>query len=107
MNKKNIATGVVILAALIGLATLAAILIYTVQNETHHTGLDPYLALVVFAPVAVIGIAHLALVRSAGAARWCALLTFVIGIAGVGLLVYLDQSNTLLQYEVWCERGMP
>ena len=107
MNKKDIATGVVIFAALAGLAAITAIVIYTVQNDSGHTGFNPYLALAMFVPVAVVGILHLAILRSSGAARLFAIFAIVIGIAGVGLLIYLDQSNTLVQYEVWCERGMP
>ncbi len=107
MNKKNIATGVVILAALAGLAAIATIVVFTAQNDSGHTSVNPYLALALFVPVAVAGILHLTFLRSSGAARWCAILAVVIAIAGTGLLIYLDQSNMLLQYDVWCERGMP
>ncbi len=105
--KSNIATGVVLLATLAGLAAIVGILVYAFQNDSGHTSFDPYAALVVFVPVALAGILRLVLQRSNTAARWCALCAVLIGIAGVALLVFLDQSNTLLQYEVWIQRGMP
>jgi|TARA_B100000959_G_C14994041_1_gene629320 peptidoglycan/LPS O-acetylase OafA/YrhL len=105
--KTNMATGVVLLATLTGLAAIVGILIYAFQNDSGHTGFDPYTTLVVFVPVVLAGILRLVMQRGNTAARWCALCAVLVGITGVVLLVYLDQSNTLLQYEVWIQRGMP
>ncbi len=107
MSQKKIATGAVVLAALAGLAAIAAILVYARRNGSGHTGMSPYVALALFVPVVVAGALHLTLLRGSGAAKWCGVCAILVGIAGVGLLVYLDQSNTLVQYEVWIERGMP
>jgi len=107
VNLKNIATGGVILSAFSGLAVIAAILVYVIMNDSGHTGLNPYSALMVFGPVTIAGILHLSFIRCCGIARWCSILAIVVGIMGSGLLVYLDHSNTLLQYEVWIQRGMP
>jgi hypothetical protein len=107
VNLKNIATGGVILSTFSGLAVIAAILVYVIMNDSGHTGLNPYSALMVFGPVTIAGILHLSFIRCGGIARWCSILAVVVGIMGSGLLVYLDHSNTLLQYEVWIQRGMP
>ena len=107
VNLKNIATGGVILSAFSGLAVIAAILVYVIMNDSGHTGFNPYSALMVFGPVTTAGILHLSFIRCGGIARRCSILAVVVGIMGSGLLVYLDQSNTLLQYEIWIQRGMP
>lgn len=106
-SKKVLASGVLTLSFTAGLVTVGFLLTYTIQNDSGHTGLDPYHALAVFVPVSIIGLIHLAVVRPFGSAGWLAASAFVVGLFGVAFLVYLDRSNTLLQYEVWIDRGMP
>ena len=107
MSRKNLAFGALVLSVFAGFLMTGTLVIYTVQNDSGHTGIDPYRSLAVFVPVAIIGLIHLAVVRSPGHHRWLAASAFTIGLLGVVFLVYLDRSNTLLQYEVWIERGMP
>ena len=107
MSRKNLAFWALVLSVFAGFLMTGALVIYTVENDSGHTGIDPYRLLVVFVPVAIIGLIHLAAVRSPGHHRWLAVSAFTIGLLGVVFLVYLDRSNTLLQYEVWIERGMP
>ena len=95
------------LSVFTGFFMTGALVIYTIYNDSGHTGIDPYRLLVVFVPVAIIGLIHLCVVRSPGHHRWLAASAFTIGLLGAVFLVFLDRSNTLLQYEVWIERGMP
>ena len=81
------ATGGVILSVFFGLTVIAAILVYANVNGSGHTAFNPYSALMVFGPVTIV-------------------VGVVVGVIGSGLLVYLDRSNTLLQYEIWIQRGM-
>tara|TARA_B100000959_G_C14828407_1_gene560819 strand:- start:543 stop:872 length:330 start_codon:yes stop_codon:yes gene_type:complete len=106
MSLKNMATGGVILSVFFGLTVIAAILVYANVNGSGHTAFNPYSALMVFGPVTIVGILHLSLIRCGGIVRWCSILAVVVGVIGSGLLVYLDRSNTLLQYEIWIQRGM-
>lgn len=106
MSLKNMATGGVILSVFFGLTVIAAILVYAIVNDSSHTSFNPYSALMVFGLVTITGILHLSLIRCDGIVRWCSILAVVVGVIGSGLLVYLDRSNTLLQYEIWIQRGM-
>ncbi|MHC4607370.1 MAG: hypothetical protein ACYTAF_10655 [Planctomycetota bacterium] len=86
---------------------ISAILFYCRQNDSGHTGLDPYHALAFFVPLAAAGAAHFVYSLRKGEGKLAGLIALVTGLAGVALLVYLDVSNTLLPYEVWIRRGMP
>jgi hypothetical protein len=92
---------------LAGLVAIATILLYSLQNRSGHCGISPWLSLIVFVPLLLAGI--VGLLRSGGyrSLRTSARLGIAVSLLGVLLLVYLDISNTLLQYEVWIERGMP
>lgn len=97
---------ITVAAAAAALLLSSGIIAYTLDNESGHTGIDPYLALVVFVPAAVTGVIQLALSGSLGLPRWPGLAAVFFSVFGIGLLVYLDVSNTLLQYEVWVSRGL-
>jgi hypothetical protein len=103
----NRAEVVVIVAALAGLASMAVIVAYAIQNESGHTGFSPYLGLAVFIPASAVGLFHIYFFPGSGAARHWAVIALAAGLTGVCLLVYLDLSGTLLEYGVWCDRGMP
>ncbi len=92
-------------AIVVGLVSFGAIVVYTVQNDSGHTGFNPYLALAVFIPVVGAGCAALCLKRRSSV--WPGIVAIGVGCAGVALLVCLDQGNILLEYEVWIDRGMP
>lgn len=107
MSSSTMATVVMISAALVGACTLAGIVTYTIQNDSGHTGVNPYSAMVVFVPVTVTGLVHVLALRRRQTWKWPGTMALAVGLAGVALLIYLDTSNTLLQYEVWLHRGMP
>ena len=90
-----------------GVLTICALLIYAAQNHSGHTGLNPYHALVVFVPLGIAGLVCLLTTPYPGYQKWLAVSAILIGFFGAVFLVYLDQSNTLLPYEVWIDRGMP
>jgi len=94
-------------AAVGGLLALAVIVAYAIHNDSGHTGVDPYWGLVVFLPVTIVGVVHILGARMLGLPRWLGVPAVVVGCAGIAFLVYLDQSNTLLQYEVWISHSMP
>lgn len=106
-TKKNLAKVITAFATFTGIAVIGLLVLYLIQNDSGHTGFDPYLALFAFVPITIVGLAHLLVPRLRLLAGWFATLAIIVGISGMGLLVYLDRSNTLLQYEAWIERGMP
>ena len=74
MSKQTLAAGSLILCVAAGLFIICVLLIYTVENDSGHTGLDFYLALAVFVPVNLTGLIYLAVVRSPGHHRWLSLM---------------------------------
>ncbi len=106
MSKKAM-TVISVAAGVVGLAAVGGIVWYAAQNDSGHTGANPWLALVVFVPAALVGVLHLVARRHRRLPAWPGMAAMVIGCGGVGLLVYLDWSNTLLEYGVWLDRGMP
>ena len=107
MEKKPAHFGFLILCNSVGFLTLCAILAYAAQNHSGHTGLNPYLALAVFVPLGITGLSFLLMIPCPWRHHWLSVSAILIGLFGVMFLVYLDQSNTLLRYEVWIDRGMP
>lgn len=94
-------------AFMIGSAAIVALAAWGFGNTSGHTSIDPALTLIVFLPVLITGLVY----RYAGSdgrrgKLWGTLAVFA-GLAGILLLLYLDWSCTLLQYETWIERGMP
>lgn len=104
---ERLQTGIMMVSSVAGLAAIAGIVSYTLRNDSGHTGFSPYLALGVFIPASLAGLIQLLFFRAPGSAKRWAVLALLTGIAGICLLVYLDLSNTLLEYGVWCRRGMP
>lgn len=72
-------------------------------SDSPHTAFEPWLLLAVFVPGFVIGGTLCAVPSCRDAGLWA----FVASIFGIALLIYLDRSNSLLQYDRWIERGMP
>lgn len=60
---------------------------------------DPWLALLVFVPLFLVGLVRLIFLRNGGARTW-AVLALVLGILGVGLLFYLDHSGRLVHLDM-------
>ena len=105
--KKTATSWLLNLGSFAGLALILAITVYAVQNKSGHTGVNPHLGLALFIPIALAGvICLLASWRSPGV-KWPAIVALLTGMSGIGLLVWLDITNTLLEYGVWIDRGMP
>jgi len=105
MNRKvNIFTGI---ASGLGVVCLSVIVAYSYQNKSGHTGAYPYSALAVFCPLMILGMYNLDSNRGAGAPKRYGWASVVVGFLGIVILVYLDMSNTLLNYGVWADRLGP
>lgn len=107
MNKSKLSVGLIILISLMGIIGIIFLSSYNYINKTNHTSVDPYIALLIFIPVTLIGLIEFLINLKKKSTRWLAIVSILIGLAGILLLIYLDKSNTLLQYEVWIKRGMP
>lgn len=105
--KKSLTAWLLSLSSFAGVALILAIIAYAVKNDSGHTGMNPYLGLWLFIPIALAGIVRLFVFRRAPGAKWLGLASLLAGVLGIGLLVYLDVTDTLLEYEVWNSRGMP
>jgi hypothetical protein len=105
--KYSLTALVPVIAVLSGGTTFIWLIVYTLLNGSGHTSINPYSALTVFVPVATVGIITLLLRRKWKLPLLICIATVAVGCAGILLLVYLDRSNSLLQYEVWLNRGMP
>ncbi len=105
--KKSATTWLLSLCSFAGLTLILAIVVYTAQNGSGHTGMNPYLGLWLFVPIALAGMVRLLVSWRAPGAKWPALASLLTGMLGIGLLAYLDITNTLLEYGVWLDRGMP
>jgi len=88
-------------ASVVGFLAIIAIAWYAIINSSGHTGWEPFTSLVLFVPLAVVGAVSL---KKSGRPAAFAL---GIGLAGISLVVCLDQTNRLVQYERWIKRGMP
>ena len=91
----------------LGVVAIALIAGYAARNSSGHTGWEPFMSLVVFVPLAVVGAVCFTLRhRFAGIAR-ASVCALAVGLAGVALIVTLDRTNRLVQYDRWIHRGMP
>jgi peptidoglycan/LPS O-acetylase OafA/YrhL len=88
-------------AAALGFAAIIAMVAYAASHSSGHTGWEPFTTLWLFIPLAVAGAVSL---KKSGRPAAFAL---GIGLAGISLVVCLDQTNRLVQYERWVKRGMP
>lgn len=96
-----------VLSSILGLILLFAIVFYAAYNDSGHTAVEPYLALALFVPVFLVGAFQFRSSHSRKRPVWPCVFAMVIGMAGICLLIYLDTSNTLVQYDRWIQRGMP
>jgi hypothetical protein len=92
------------IAAVASCLTAAPLLWYLHQNQSNHTAFEPWLLSFVFVPTTIVGIVHLSRTRRV---TLSGAIAFVIGVLGFTLLIYIDQTNRMLQYERWLSRGMP
>ncbi len=94
-------------AAIVGLAAIVAIVVYTIENGSGHTGAHPWDALYVFVPILLVGMCQIVLSRRVGSGSRCGVLAVIIGLVGIVLLIYLDVDGVLLHYDEWAERYAP
>lgn len=92
-----------LLAAVGSLAVFTTLLLYMRGNDSNHTGWEPWLLSIFFAPTGIVGI--VAFLR--GSSRLGALLACCLGFGGIAFLFYIDHFNVMVQYDRWAERGMP
>ena len=87
-----------------GFVLFVALIAYTMSNSSAHTGMDPVWLYMYFIPLGIVGLASISM-------KWVSfklsLVAIIVAILGVGSLLYLDKTNTLLSYDKWIERGMP
>lgn len=89
------------------LLLLAGIVLYTMGNASGHTGWEPFTSLAVFVPAALAGGGMLGFRRSMPEVKRVGAIALAVGLAGIALVVWLDRTNRLVQYERWIRRGMP
>src|SRR5688572_9672573 len=88
-------------SALLGVIAIGLVAGYAARNDSGHTGWEPFTSFILFVPLAVIGAVSLALrTRFSGIARPGAF-ALAVGLAGVVLIVCLDRTNRLVQYDRW------
>lgn len=94
-------------SATLGVVAIALIAGYAARNSAGHTGWEPLTSLGLFVPLAAAGTVCFALRhRFTGIAR-ASVCALAVGLAGVALIVALDRTNRLVQYDRWIQRGMP
>jgi len=91
----------------LGLAAIALILSYTVDNRSGHTGWEPLIALFLYLPLAFVGMLCFALRNRFTGIATASVCAIAVGLIGATLIITLDRTNQLVQYERWLQRGMP
>ena len=91
---------ILLISSILGFIAITVLWLYVFENGTGHTGINPNLLYFIFIPLMLLGLLKRKKDR-------LAMLAIGVAILGVTSLVYLDQTNTLLEYEIWIERGMP
>ena len=86
---------------------IALIVCYAVINGAGHTSWEPLRSLALFVPLAFFGGIGLAARRRTPRLVPASLSALLIGLAGITLIVTLDQTNRLVEYHRWIRRGMP
>ena len=84
----------------LALIIIVALWLYVLKNNSGHTGLNLNWFYLYFIPLTLFGIIKFKKHKMTAA-------SILLGILGAGSLVYLDKTNTLLEYNIWIERGMP
>ena len=86
---------------------VAVIGLYALSNTSGHTGVNLYASYVIFMPAVILGIVIVAVAGFRKQLLLPGIFLFAGGMLGILLVLYLDQSNTLMQYDTWIKRGMP
>jgi len=91
----------------LGVIAITFIAGYAFRSSSGHTGWEPFTSFILFVPLALVGTVCFAMRRRfAGVAR-ASVCALAVGLAGVALIVTLDRTNRLVQYDRWIHRGMP
>jgi hypothetical protein len=91
------------LGALLSAVSLALLVPFVLFHEGNHTSVELWWFAAVFLPTAVLGTRALVVFRF----RWSFLTAMAFGVAGMTYLVYIDQTNQLIPYMTWIQRGAP
>ena len=94
-------------AAALGLVGVAALIGYGLSNPSKHTGWEPFTSFSIFAPLVLSGAAAVLTRRLRPRLFVPGAVAIAVGILGIATVIYLDQTNRLVQYERWIRRGMP
>lgn len=95
------------LSVLLGGSAIVLIVVYATFNSSTHTSWEPFSSLILFVPVSCFGAVSMAIGRRVRGNMLPGACALMIGLAGVGLIFYLDRTDRLVQYERWLDRGMP
>ena len=85
---------------------LIAVWVYAMQNRSGHTGMNPYLLLMVFVPTFVFGACACFLKAAGDKLSNPGILAAIIGLLGMLSLIVIDRANILQNYETWISKGM-
>ena len=75
-----------------------------VTDPCNHMGFDPRWLWPVYVSAIVAGAVQVCLRRKFSGLPACLVIVGILGLAGG---VAIDRFNILVQYDVWCARGMP
>jgi drug/metabolite transporter (DMT)-like permease len=94
-----------LICGVVGLGIEAAIAVYALAlNESGHTRAEPFLAFLYFVPLLCFSFFVWWKRRPMkGVAQFSA----AVAVAGIFLVVLLDATNMLVQYQRWAKRGLP
>lgn len=81
---------------------LIALAAYERTNKSGHTGADPLWAAYLLIPTMLLS--TWSLIQRSSYIAWIA---FSIAATGIAYIIYLDRTNTLVEYHRWIKRGMP
>jgi uncharacterized membrane protein AbrB (regulator of aidB expression) len=92
------------IASFLSGVSLVGLLAYANANDSGHTSFEPYLLAGLF-----VATAAASLLAWWNRKRITPAIAFtgVLALAGLVTVIYLDQTNMLVQYERWLRRGMP
>ena len=90
----------IIIVSTLALIIIITLWLYVLKNNSGHTGFNLNWLYLFFIPLTLFGIIKIKNNK-------LAITSIFLGILGIGSLAYLDKTNTLLQYNIWVERGMP
>jgi hypothetical protein len=93
-----------IIGTIAGVYLILAFVIYAWTNGSGHTGMQPYVALGWFVPLAVLG-GYLLKAHEVGSREWkWGMASLLVGVLGIALLIFFDVSGTLLNIRMWADR---